>query len=164
MSIDESSDFEISSHPVQFHVRNGRGKGVSVYMKNGYLEKSWCTEESFQIAKVSLPCLDILNVYRSSAASSDQFCGKLAKFLSQTKGTLIFGDFNICGQREKNSRIMKFLSTSKFTQLVDEATHIRGRQIDHVYIRDKVKMDVLDIERHSAYYTDHDALLLTLKF
>ena len=76
---------------------------------------------------------------------------------------LIFGDFNVCGKTEKLSKIPRFLSSLGFTQLVDEATQIQGRQIDHIYIKDQKKKDVLDIERYSVYYSDHDALLLSLK-
>ena len=99
-SFDQES-FEIPSHPVQFHVKNGRGKGISVYMKQRYVDKTCCSKEGFQIAKIILNKLNILNVYRSSSASTDDFCGKLMEIVASTKNTLIFGDFNVCGQREK---------------------------------------------------------------
>ena len=52
----------------------------------------------------------------------------------------------------------------KFTQLVQEATHIQGRLIDHVYWIDPLdKWQPPDLERYSPYYSDHDALLVTLK-
>ena len=163
LNVDDQRDFEIVSHPVLFHVRNGRGKGVSVYMKQRYIEKTCCSKEGFQIAKIILNRLNILNVYRSSSASTDDFCVKLKEIVASTRNTLIFGDFNVCGQREKNSKIPSFLSRLKFTQLVNEATQIQGRQIDHIYVKDELKHDVIDVERYSMYYSDHDALLLTLK-
>ena len=76
---------------------------------------------------------------------------------------MIFGDFNVCGQREKKTKIPTFLSSLGLKQLVGEATQIQGRQIDHIYINEEMKTNVLDIERCSMYYSDHDALLLTLK-
>ena len=82
--------------------------------------------------------------------------------IESSRAPLIFGDLNVCGQREKMSQIPRFMSSLGLTQLVDEATQIQGRQIDHVYIKEEMKTDVLDIERYSLYYSDHDALLLTL--
>ena len=93
----------------------------------------------------------------------DNFCDKLKELLDPSENSLIFGDFNVCGQREKRSKIPRFLSSLGFTQLITEATQIQGRQIDHIYINDDQKSAVLDVERDSMYHTDHDALLLTLK-
>ena len=145
-------------------MKNGKGKGVSVFMKMKYIEKSWCVKEGFQIAKISLNRLNILNVYRSRNANTEDFCGKLTDFLVSNQKPLIFGDFNFCGQREKTGKISRFLLSQKFLQLVTEATQIQGRQIDHIYVKDDQRSDVLDIERYSVYYSDHDALLMTLRF
>ena len=164
LNVDDQHDFVIVSHPVQFHVKNGRGKGVSVFMKQRYSEKTWCNKEGFQIAKITLNRLNILNVYRSSSVSAGDFCDKLKEFLASTEKQLVFGDFNVCGQREKTTKIPSFLSQLRFTQLVTEATQIQGRQIDHIYVGNELKSDVLDVERYSMYYTDHDALMLTMKF
>ena len=163
LSIDDNHDFELMSHPVQFHVKDGRGKGVSVFMKKSCSGKTWCIEKGLQIAKFSIERWNILNVYRSSTASKDTFCDKLKEFIVSSEEQIIVGDFNVCGQREKLSKIPRFLSSQGFKQLVNEATQIQGRQIDHIYVKDQMKADVLDIERVSMYYTDHDALLLSLK-
>ena len=77
LSVEDKSDYEMESHPIQFHVRNGRGNGVSVFMKQKYAEKTWYTEEGFQIAMISLKGLTILNVYRSSTSSRDALCDKI---------------------------------------------------------------------------------------
>ena len=134
-----------------------------MYVNRRFTEKTWCIKDGFQIAKMSLNNLDIINVYRSSSASTEDFCEQLMDFITSTKKQLIFGDFNVCGQREKTSRIPRFLSRLGFYQLVSEATQIQGRQIDHIYVKDELKTDILEIERCSMYYTDHDALLLTMK-
>ena len=76
---------------------------------------------------------------------------------------IICGDFNVCGQQEKTTKIPRFLSSFGLTQLVEEATQIQGRQIDHIYVKDDKKTDVIDMERCSLCYSDHDALLLTLQ-
>ena len=38
--------------------------------------------------------------------------------------------------------------------------HVQGRVIDHVYVNDEAS--VLEIERFSPYYSDHDGLLVSL--
>ena len=50
-----------------------------------------------------------------------------------------------------------------FTQLVCEPTHIEGNILDHVYWRDPTDAWNLDVARYSPFYTDHDAILVTLK-
>ena len=82
--------------------------------------------------------------------------------MDSSDSPIICGDFNVCGQREKTTKIPRFLASLGLTQLVDGATQIQGRQIHHIYVREDMKTDVLAIERCSLYYSDHDALLLTL--
>ena len=151
------------SHPIQFHVQDGRGKGVSVYMKQKYEQKTWYIGEGFQIAKISVKGFRILNVYRSSSSSKEAFCDTVEEMMDSSDAPVICGDFNVCGQQEKTTKIPRFLSRLGLTQLVEEATQIQGRQIDHIYIKEDMKTAVLNLERYSLYYSDHDALLLTLK-
>merc|ERR1712208_42194 len=129
----------------------------------GYTQKTWYREEGFQIAIISVKGLTILNIYRSSSSSKEAFCDKVEEMMDSFDEPIICGDFNICGQREKTSKIPRFLSSFGLTQLVDEATQIQGRQIDHIYVKEEMKTAVLNLERYSVYYSDHDALLLTLK-
>ena len=44
-----------------------------------------------------------------------------------------------------------------------ESTHIKGRVIDHIYSREEGEFSVLDVERMSPYYSDHDGLLLSIR-
>ena len=50
-----------------------------------------------------------------------------------------------------------------FDQLVHEATHIRGRHIDHAYLLDPNDKMKLVVGRYSPYYTDHDAICITIE-
>ena len=79
--------------------------------------------------------------------------------------TIITGDFNLCFKTNSNNGVTKRLLELGFTQLVKEATHIQGGHIDHVYWRDQVSPVFQEpvLERYSPYYSDHDALLVTLK-
>ena len=85
---------------------------------------------------------------------------KLKQIINPKKLTIITGDFNLCVREEKTNKVTVFLEKMGFSQLVDKATHIQGRIIDHIYINSTEA--VLDIERYSPYYSDHDALLVSL--
>ena len=50
-----------------------------------------------------------------------------------------------------------------FKQLVQQPTHIPGRLIDHAYILNPENDQEIFTERYSPYYTDHDAICITLR-
>ena len=156
----EVENFEIPSHPVQLNVRQGRGKGITVYMQKPVERKKIVSKEGYQVIGLTVDCLDIINVYRSSTGSKDQLCETLERLIGTSNPSIICGDFNICGKTEKNNKVSRFLMNNGFDQLVKEATQIRGRQIDHVFFRGNNMFDVINIERYSPYYSDHDALLV----
>ena len=56
------------------------------------------------------------------------------------------------------------LENTGFAQLVSEATHYKGRHIDHVYSNHDVKCIQVDVSLYSPYYLakDHDAICITL--
>ena len=83
---------------------------------------------------------------------------------SEERTSLITGDFNICYQMNQSNRLIQGLDQRGFSQLVNEATHIQGRHIDHVYWRDRTcTWSEPDVERYSPYYSDHDAICVTIK-
>ena len=158
----EIVNLDIPSHPVSVHVRQGRGKGVSMYMRKEYDQEIHTVSDGFQILKVKTNNMDIFNVYRSSNGCKETLCLRLEDLIDGTQETLILGDFNICSKSEKNNSIQRCLQGHGLKQIVKEATHIRGRMIDHIYLKNHANEAVVDLERYSPYYTDHDALLLTL--
>ena len=77
--------------------------------------------------------------------------------------TVICGDFNICYKVNRNNRVTQFLNKSGFSQLMKEATHIKGRHIDHFYFKPGNTIhENTSIHRYSPYYSDHDATCATL--
>ena len=77
--------------------------------------------------------------------------------------TVVCGDLNICYLSNRNNRIIKFLEESGFSQLMNEATHIKGGHIDHFYYKlgENIAKDP-SIFRYSPYYSDHDATCATI--
>ena len=77
--------------------------------------------------------------------------------------TIITGDLNICMDKQPNNVIAKFLCDQGFHQLVTSPTHVAGGRIDHAYLRDpETQLVGSHLTQFSPYYSDHDALCLTL--
>ena len=143
----------------------GNGKGIVTFYKNGLAHHELdCKENNMQIMKFSCPDLDIISTYRSSNCNSVELLNNILKMTSDRKPALITGDFNICYIMNRTNRLVQGLEREDFKQLVKEATHIRGRQIDHAYWKNPSKVWSYPVlERYSSYYSDHDAICLTIK-
>ena len=84
--------------------------------------------------------------------------------IDSERPTLITGDFNVCYNQHRDNAITNVLQRLGFVQLVEKATHIMGGLIDHAYWRNESDIwEYPSIERFSPYYSDHDAILITLK-
>ena len=118
------------------------------------------SEESMQIQKTMFVKLDIINVYRSQNGNQHELIEILSKMINKERFCIITGDFNLCGVNERRNVVTLFLERHGFSQMVQEATHIQGRVIDHIYVNDA--SCILEIERFSPYYSDHDGLLVSL--
>ena len=85
-------------------------------------------------------------------------------FLDDDKPTLVTGDFNVCFSQNQNNAISRSLIGRGFSQLVTRATHVMGGLIDHAYWKDtSERWHMPEIEAYSPYYSDHDAILVTIK-
>ena len=163
LEIEGLDKFEIESHTIQVHVRQGNGKGISVYMKKPFKEKIVQTGKGYQVIKITAEYLDIFNIYRSSNGSKEELCETLSHLIEACKPSIVCGDLNICGKMEKNNKVSRYFQDHGFDQLVTEATHLRGRQIDHCFFRGRDKMEILSVDRVCPYYSDHDALLVCME-
>ena len=156
----EFSDYDIPQFVNTFFVSRGNGKGVVSYSKIFPQMNSCNSDDSMQIQKHEFIKLDVINVYRSHNGNKYELIQRLDKIIDKEKATLITGDFNICGIQETRNVVGQYLERQGFLQVIQEATQIQGRAIDHVYIN---RTDlIIELQRYSPYYTDHDALLITL--
>ena len=142
----------------------GQGKGLAVYFKDDTFKPIIdIKEEKLQITKIGSKDIEIVAIYRSEQGSTLQLIQHLNNIIKPEIATVICGDFNICYRATRNNRVTKFLEQLGFLQLMKEATHIRGRIIDHFYFRGGVKIqDNPKVHRYSPYYSDHDAICVTL--
>ena len=88
----------------------------------------------------------------------------LESLLSRRKPTLLTGDFNVCFNQNRNNFLTRNIERLGFKQLVTSATHVMGGLIDHAYWKDESEIwQEPELEKFSPYYSDHDAILITLK-
>ena len=76
---------------------------------------------------------------------------------------MIVGDFNACYRDDHNNKLIHGLLQMGFKQIIDKPTHIRGRIIDQIYMNDPSRL-TFSVEKYSPYYTDHDALCISLTY
>ena len=88
-----------------------------------------------------------------------QFVGYITYLALAKYVDLIQGDFNEDSIRGDPSKIS--LQSLGFSQLVLEATHIRGACLDHIYIKNtQNKFSYFEVKAESVYYSDHDPVFL----
>ena len=165
-SINPADENKFSLQGYNSHFMNiGNGKGMATFYKNGSAKHELdITDKNMQITKLTSPSVDLINIYRSANCHSVELLNNILKIIPEKKTVLITGDFNICYLVNRTNRLIQGLERNDFQQLVKEATHIRGRHIDHAYWRDpnNTWSDPV-LERYSPYYSDHDAICLTIK-
>ena len=160
-SLNNEESLKIPNYRETFYTSFGKGKGVATYSKKVSMDAASKSERTVQVMKSVFDKIDIINVYRSADGSRNHLIENLKQLIVQGKTTVIAGDLNICGREESQDTVLKFIAQNGFTKLNDEPTQIQGRQIDYIFINKPTL--VRGIERYSPYYSDHDALLLTLK-
>ena len=98
-------------------------------------------------------------VYRSPSVPVATFVSVLTSLLShlsQEVPTIIVGDFNEDIMDKKESRILDFMSSNAYTQLVSCPTTDRGTLIDHVYYNRSCDSAIVQVS--DTYYSDHDSV------
>jgi exonuclease III len=142
----------------------GPGKGLAIYMKDDTFRPIIdIKQEKMQVSKLQSQDLDLITLYRSDQGNPTELLQHLKNLINNDMPTVVCGDFNICYQVSRNNRITQYLENNGFLQLMKEATHIKGRHIDHFYFKPGHRFhEHSSIYRYSPYYSDHDALCATL--
>ena len=71
----------------------------------------------------------MIAVYRSKEGSQEQIIETVQNNTSQTKPTIVLGDFNLCAIEDQNCVMSQGMLKLGFSQLVTRATHIGGISI-----------------------------------
>ena len=106
------------------------------------------------------PAVDVIVVYRSKGQSLEEVADKVDVWRDPAKVTVVCGDMNVCLKKEAKNKLTVELESMGFGQLNEEATHVAGGHIDHMYVT-KEAAGKTSLERYTPFYSDHDALCLT---
>ena len=84
--------------------------------------------------------------------------------MNRTSIDVVFGDFNINYMSSTQSKTLRSLMTSlNYSQIVTNPTFLSsGSLLDHVYVRltgINITVSVINV-----YYSDHDAVQLTIQY
>ena len=150
-----------------FFCCQGRGKGLAIFVREEIYSKE-CTASSFvsptlQLLKLTLPTIDVVNVYRSKGEPLDQLRRHLESVLVPVRPLLVLGDFNFCFKKERNC-LSKWLDGLGFDQLVPRATHICGGLLDQAYLFTPEASGNMAVEvaQYDNYFSDHDTIAVIL--
>ena len=137
--------------------------GITAHCNHKFTHKVSVREEEFSILMLQTDEIDIIGVYRSQNGNINFLIEKLEALIDETKTCVIGGDMNICILASPDNILTRQMQGKGFLQLVNNATHIEGGLIDHVYVRTLEHCKYTwRIEDFPKYYSDHDLIGLTL--
>ena len=163
-SQEDEKDLQIEGYQASFNSA-GPGKGIVTFYNPKVFTQQSITHHRLTSAQITMfqsHQVDVIHVYRSQQQLIGPIIETIQTVLNPAKTTVVCGDFNICLKKYPNNQLIQHLTTHGMTQLNQDATHIAGGHIDHMYISKKDE-DNAELERYSPYYSDHDALLLSVK-
>ena len=103
-------------------------------------------------------------LYRSPSSSLTRFFSRSENLLSDRHIIdIVLGDFNIDILNSTNINLQNVLSND--TLLVNEATHISGSLLDHVYVNNETLQN-FSVDKNkiiSIYFSDHHLVKVKLQ-
>ena len=159
-----NEEVHIDAYEPNFH-NISRGRGIAAFSRtNGFSFIQEIKDIGIHIIKYRKSEVCFLSVYRSSNGNVGLLVESLLKLLKEESCALIMGDFNICNEKKPNNIVKTSMTKNGFSLIVQHSTHICGGHIDHAYWRDSDGLwKEPIIQRHGVYYSDHDALCVTLE-
>ena len=140
----------------------GAGKGVAAFYKAEVFKvKNDCRLERAQMSMFESLEVDVIVVYRSQGQNLEEIADKVDVWRNPAKLTVVCGDMNVCLKKEERNKLTVELESMGFAQLNEEATHIGGGHIDHMYVSREATSRAT-LQRYTPFYSDHDALCLTV--
>ena len=136
----------------------GKGKGITTFFTEKYKWEQDITNPSYQMTKITSDTLEIINVYRSRGAETENLLKDLFTLIGPGKQTLVLGDFNLCYLTESFHLLFQAFRRMGYQQIVVNPTSINGRLIDLAFISPSA-LDVFDrAQQQSQFFTDHDLI------
>ena len=159
------SNEEVQIDGYQSYFQNvSRGRGMAAFSRGNIAFVDEIRNIGIHVTKYKQHSVCILSVYRSGNGNVGSLVESILKLIKEESCALIFGDFNICNEKKSNNVVKTTMMSKGFKLLIHHSTHICGGHIDHAYWRDSNdRWEEPIIQRHGPYYSDHDALCLTLQ-
>ena len=131
------SNFSTSVQPTAGNIiTNKSGKGIATnYKPEKFVHRQDVNNPFFQITKLSSSDIDVVSIYRSQGSDTRLLADSLLGLIDLEKTVVICGDINICYLESRNNIIIQTLESLGFEERAQQATHIKGGHIDHVYFR-----------------------------
>ena len=106
--------------------------------------------------------INVVTVYVKPDVTNDKLYAALQKLLSSLNlqlVTIIVGDFNVDLRKYPDHKILSFMLKRGLRQVVNKPTTDYGSILDHAYVNFNVLVDVDVVD---TYYSDHDAVCLSI--
>ena len=104
-------------------------------------------------------------VYRSPSVPVTMLLSVLSNILNthlcHDLPTIVLGDFNDDIKDDTHSKVLEFMSSNTYTQLVSHPTTDRGTLIDHIYYNRSCDNAIVEV--YDTYYSDHDTVYCSLQ-
>ena len=115
------------------------------------------------INNTTLLSYTILVLYRKNSSNISQYVQDLRNILNSNAIDMILGDFNINYLNNDTIQPLKSLMDSvEYSQIIQSPTFVSaGSTLAHVYV--KPTFDIVQNSIVSVYYSDHDAIKISIK-
>ena len=133
--LEQGLNFNINGFKSHFN-SVGPGKGLSFFYKDSIFTPTMeVKEDNMQLTTMESMTLEVITVYRSEKDNLSALVEHVKTMIKSGVTTVVFGDFNICYLSNKNNKLRKYRERVGFSQLIKEATHMKGRLLDHMYFQ-----------------------------
>ena len=140
----------------------GNGRGIVGFFKpDVFTHRADCKLGAAQLSLFVSEEVDVIHIYRSQQQSLRELAEKVLEWRNKDKVMVVCGDLNVCLKKEPKNVFSQSMEDQGLKQIGEEATHERGGQIDHLYMSSQAVART-SLERVSMFYSDHDALCITV--
>ena len=126
--------FQLPGYQVN-HIKVGKGKGITTFHAQKFRHVCDIVNPNYQITKYESLQVVSINIYRSADGITADILENLRALENKEKANIITGDLNICALKERKGPMVRTLIEQGYKLLTKQSTHIKGRQIDHVYAK-----------------------------
>jgi len=114
--------------------------------------------DNFSIFKLNVDNINIriLLLYKKQDMTLHSFIEMFVYFVNAYSIDIITGDFNLKPNEEIDSVL------NLYQQMVQEASHLDGSILDHVYIKNFLEMFHVTVSIKSIFFSDHECIKILL--